>query len=436
MAFQAPRGTEDLIGRRARAWRVFTETAQRIFTLYGYEFAETPAFERHELFARSAGEGTDIMRKEIFAVRSIGAMDALARGERLKADQELALRPEGTAGIVRAVAQHSLVSQGGAPAKLWYAGPMFRCERPQKGRLRQFHQAGVECLGATDAASDAEAIVMCMRFFEALGLPPSSMRLLVNSMGDEDCRPAYTEKVRAYMREHEDGLCEECRRRIGENPLRSFDCKNEGCRQVMDGAPRFADNLCPECEQRFSRVKSYLEAAGVPFEVDSRLVRGFDYYTGTVFEVACDAGTGSQNAIGGGGRYDKLMGEIAGRDLPGIGFAVGFERILLALEAAGVELGAAEPARVYVAAVDESVRAQAFTLLQRLRDAGIAADADMQGRSLKAQFKQAGRSGAAFVVVAGPDELAAGRVQLRDMAAHDERLVAVGELPAYLAARL
>ncbi len=436
MAFQAPRGTEDLTGARARAWREFTACAERVFTLCGYEFAETPVFERHDLFARSAGEGTDIMRKEIFAVRSMGALDALARGEELKADQRLALRPEGTAGIVRAAAQHALVAPGSAPAKLWYAGPMFRCERPQKGRLRQFHQVGVECLGADSAASDAEAIIMCMRFFEELGIPRASMRLLVNSMGDEECRGPYTEKVRAYMREHEGELCDECRRRAVENPLRSFDCKNEACAQVMAGAPRFADNLCESCRERFEQVRALLDAAGVAYEVDERLVRGFDYYTGTVFEVEAREGTGAQSAIGGGGRYDRLMGEVADRDVPGLGFAVGFERILLALEAAGVSLGGRELPCVYVACAGDEVRARAFSILQGLRDAGVRAQADLQGRSLKAQFKQAGKMGAAFVVVAGPDELAAGKVQVRDMASHEEAPVDIDGLGAYLAARL
>ena len=436
MAFQAPRGTEDLIGQRARAWREFTACAERTFSLYGYEFAATPIFERHDLFARSAGEGTDIMRKEIFAVRSMGAMDALARGEQLKADQQLALRPEGTAGIVRAIAQHSLVAPGGAPAKLWYAGPMFRCERPQKGRLRQFHQVGVECLGADSAAADAEAIIMCMRFFEELGIPRASMRLLVNSMGDEECREPYTEKVRAYMHAHEAELCEECRRRAEENPLRSFDCKNEGCTQVMAGAPRFADNLCTSCRERFDELCALLDAAGLSYEVDERLVRGFDYYTGTVFEVEAREGTGAQSAIGGGGRYDKLMDEVAGRDVPGLGFAVGFERILLALEAAGVVLGDVPAPCVYVACAGDELRAKAFSIVQGLRDAGVRVQADLQGRSLKAQFKQANKAGAAFTVVVGADELERGEVQVRDMASHEEEFVGLDELAAYLAARL
>lgn len=428
MRYQAPKGTQDLLPAQARTWAAFRRRAQEVFSLYGYEPIETPVFELSELFTRSAGESSDIASKEIFSVRSIGALKKMAEGEPLKADQRLALRPEGTASVVRAIAQHNLVPQGGAPAKLFYAGSMFRCERPQKGRLREFHQVGVECLGATDAAADAEMIIMCMRFFESLGLKRESMTLLINSMGDENCRPAYTERVRSYLKEHEDSLCEDCRRRIDDNPLRAFDCKNESCRKVVDGAPRFSDNLCDACRERFEAVKGYLDAAGIGYTVDPRLVRGFDYYTGTVFEVQVKDGLGSQNAIGGGGHYDKLMGEISGKDLSGLGFAVGFERVMLALEAAGIELDSGAPRGVYVVCVDESVRPTAFSLMQQLRDAGIPADGDTQGRSVKSQFKVAGKGNARACVVVGPDELSSGNVTVRDMDTHDEQLVATGEL--------
>lgn len=425
MSYQAPKGTADLLPERARAWHAFTTTAREVFALYGYEPIETPTFEASELFTRSAGESTDIASKEIFAVRSLGALAKMQAGEALKADQKLALRPEGTASVVRAIAQHNLVPQGGTPAKLWYAGPMFRCERPQKGRLREFHQVGVECLGATDAAADAEMIIMCMRFFEALGLKRESMTLLINSMGDEACRPAYTQAVSDYMQAHEGELCDECKRRMELNPLRAFDCKNPACHEVMDGAPRFSEHLCDECAQRFADVKAYLDAAGISYIEDPRLVRGFDYYTGTVFEVQVEEGLGSQSAIGGGGRYDKLMGEVGGRDLPGLGFAVGFERIMLALEAAGVNLDPGAPKQVYVACVDASVKDTAFGVLQALRDAGVAALGDTQGRSLKSQFKVAGKAGCAACVVVGPDEVAAGQVTVRDMATHEEQQVAI-----------
>lgn len=428
MRYQAPKGTADLLPAQARAWRAVQETAANVFSRYGYEPIETPVFELSELFTRSAGESTDIASKEIFAVRSLGALAKMQAGEALKADQKLALRPEGTASVVRAIGQHNLVPQGAAPAKLWYAGSMFRCERPQKGRLREFHQVGAECLGATDAMADAEMIIMCMRFFEALGLKRDQMTLLINSMGDENCRPAYVEAVRSYMQAHEAELCEDCRNRMEANPLRAFDCKAERCHEVMDAAPRFSDYLCDPCAERFAQVKAYLAAAGIAFEEDPRLVRGFDYYTGTVFEVQVNDGLGAQNAIGGGGHYDKLMGEISGHDLPGLGFAVGFERIMLALEAAGVDLSGAPERGVYLVCVDDAAKSAAFELLQKLRDAGVKAASDTQGRSVKSQFKVAGKSGARACIVIGPDELAQGEVTLRDMDTHEETAVALSNV--------
>ena len=436
MAYKAPKGTQDLLPSQARAWNAFTAKAADVFSLYGYEPIETPAFEKSELFLRGCGETCDAATKEIFSVFSVGAVSCLKEGTALKSDQKLALRPEGTASVVRAIAEHNLVPQGAAPVKLFYAGPMYRCERPQKGRLREFHQVGVECLGATDACADAEMIIMCMRFFEALGIKRESMTLLINSMGDDKCRPAYTQAVQDYMVEHQDGLCEECRRRIETNPLRAFDCKNPACFEVMEGAPRFSDHLCDECSERHVQVKGYLEAAGISYVEDPRLVRGFDYYTGTVFEVQVTEGLGSQSAIGGGGRYDGLMGEVGGTDLPGLGFAVGFERIMLALEAQGISLDPGAPKSVYVACVDDSVRPQAFGILQQLRDAGIAALSDTQGRSLKSQFKVAGKMDAALAVVIGPDELAAGQVKVRDFSSHEETLVAVADVAATVAKML
>ena len=431
MSYKAPKGTQDMIPSMARAWDAFLACAHDVFTLYGYEPIETPIFEQTELFVRGLGEDTDAASKEIFTVYSVGALQSVKEGKPLKAAQQLSLRPEGTASAVRAIAEHNLVPQGAAPAKLYYYGPMFRAERPQKGRLRQFHQLGVECLGATDASSDAEMIIMCMRFFEKLGIPSDEMTLLINSMGDEACRPAYEEAVRAYEQEHIDELCEDCKRRVETNPLRSFDCKNPQCYEVMEGAPRFSDNLCDACNGRFEQVKAYLDEAGIKYTVDPRLVRGFDYYTGTVFEVQVNgeaAGLGSQSAIGGGGRYDKLMGEVGGRDLPGLGFAVGFERIMLVLEAAGVNLDPGAPQTIYVASVDGSVRSRAFGIVQQLRDAGIAAVSDTQERSLKSQFKVAGKSDAALVIVCGPDELANGEVTVRNMQTHDESKVALNSI--------
>ena len=306
MAIQSPEGTRDFLPDEELFWQQFVSLAREIFSRYGYLSIETPIFEQTDLFVRGIGEATDVVSKEMFTALSGENLKKLLKGETIKSKSRLSMRPEGTAGVVRAVVQHDLVPQGAAPAKLMYAGPMFRAERTQANRFRAFHQVGVECLGADAPTIDAEAIIMLMRFYEAVGIPADAMTLLLNSMGCEKCRPAYREAVRAYMQEHASELCETCVERMTINPLRAFDCKNENCAQVMDAAPRITDYLCDDCKAHYEAVKALLEAAGVNFVEDSKLVRGLDYYTRTVFEVQASTGMGSQNAIGGGGRYDKL----------------------------------------------------------------------------------------------------------------------------------
>jgi histidyl-tRNA synthetase len=435
MPVTKPKGTEDLIGADAILWSYMREVAEQVFTAYGYLPVEVPLIEQADVFVHGLGTATDVVRKEMFTALSPDAYAKVSEGraDALKADQRLALRPEGTAGTVRAVIEHNLAPAGSAPVKLWYAGSMFRAERPQKGRLREFHQIGAECLGTTDAASDAETIVMFMRFVEQLGIPASSVRLLLNSMGDDACRPAYRASVASYIRAHEADLCDECRRRADTNPLRAFDCKNERCHEVMEGAPKISYALCDDCRSHYQAVKRYLDLAGIAYEEDPRLVRGLDYYTRTVFEVQVSDGLGSQNAIGGGGRYDKLVETSGGKPTPGLGFAAGFERLVLAMQAAGAPTP--EPVRpdAYVAATGPEVAEASFTLVQTLRDAGFIVEADRQARSLKSQFKQADKLGVGAVVVLGPDELAAGRATLRDMGTHEERQVALAEVPYALA---
>ncbi|HIY82304.1 MAG TPA: histidine--tRNA ligase [Candidatus Rubneribacter avistercoris] len=433
MAIQAPEGTRDLLPDEAKFWAHFKATAADVFGRYGYAPIETPLFEQTELFVRGIGEATDVVSKEMFTAISGQNLATLLDGGTVKAKSRLSLRPEGTAGVVRAVAQHDLVPQGAAPAKLMYAGPMFRAERPQKGRQRQFNQVGIECLGAEEPSVDAEGIIMLMRFYAAIGIPSEATRLLVNSMGCEKCRPAYREAVRAYMAEHASELCDECNRRAEINPLRAFDCKNPGCAAVMEGAPKITDHLCDECREHYGAVKGYLDGAGVSYVEDPTLVRGLDYYTRTVFEVQVTEGMGSQNAIGGGGRYDKLMEEVGGRPTPGFGWALGYERCVLALQAAGHAFPPARRCDLFVACVDDSVRSEAFSLVQAFRDAGLAAEMDHQHRSLKSQFKLADKLGAAVVAVLGPDELASGQVKARNMRTHAERLVDLAAVRTLLA---
>lgn len=424
MQAQRAEGTKDLFGREMRAWQKMQEVAANVFGPYGFDPVETPAIEQLDVFVHGIGQSTDVVRKEMFRVFS-GANFARVLEEgtdaKLKAKQRLALRPEGTAGVVRAVVENNLVPQGGTPFKGWYAEAMFRGERPQKGRLRQFHQVGIEWLGAPDAAADAECIIMLMEFYKQLGFDLSRLRLLINSMGDPACRPAYRDSVKAFILDHADEMCDECRERAELNPLRAFDCKNEHCREVMKAAPLMGDNLCDECSEHYAQVKRYLDAAGIEYVEDPTLVRGLDYYTRTVFEVEVpDAGVGS---IGGGGRYDGLVELEGGKPTPGVGFAVGFERIVLALEAQGVDLGAGEEPCVYVANAGAELREEVFKLAQELRAHGVRTECDYQGRSLKGQFKQADKLGAAHIVVIGGDELAAGKVKLRNMDTHEERMI-------------
>ncbi len=420
MAIKAPEGTNDLLPAQARFWDEFKSCAFDIFSRYGYEPIETPFFEQTDLFVRGIGEATDVVSKEMFHVVSGGNLEKMLQGEHIRSKSRLSLRPEGTAGTVRAVVEHDLVPQGSAPCKLMYAGPMFRAERPQKGRYRQFRQIGVECLGADDPSVDAEAIIMLMRFYETIGIPAQDMQLLLNSMGCDQCRPAYRHKVAQFIDAHSSDMCEDCNTRAKINPLRAFDCKIASCSAVMEDAPRITDYLCPDCASHYAKVRAYLDAAGVQYVEDTRLVRGLDYYTRTVFEIQVDNGMGSQNAIGGGGRYDKLSEEIGGRPTSGLGFALGFERCVLALEAAGVSVDPGTPSPVFVAAVDETLRPQVFEIASLLRDAGISADMDHQQRSLKSQFKLANKLGAHYVVVVGPDELEQGQVSLRDMSEHKD----------------
>jgi histidyl-tRNA synthetase len=413
--YRAPKGTADMLPDAARVWEHLLNVAQDLFARYGYEPVYTPVFEHTDVFVRGIGEATDIVGKEMYTFLDKG-----------NPPRSLTLRPEGTASVVRAALEHGLTANGQS-AKLYYAGPMFRYERPQAGRMRQFWQIGAESLGMPEPTADAEMIAMLMEFFAEAGIPRERMRLLINTMGDETCRPPYRTKIADFIRAHSADLCEECVRRAETNPLRAFDCKNDGCRSVMSQAPLLRDELCGDCATHYAAVKGNLDVLGIDYIEDSTLVRGLDYYTRTVFEVQAE-GLGSQNAIGGGGRYDRLMELFGGQPTPGLGFALGFERVALTLEAAGVEVPRPDIAEVYVARTVPELAGEAFAITQFLRSAEIATEMDHQGRSLKAQMKAADKLGASFVVLVGPEESAAGQVTLRDLGTKEERRIDVDEL--------
>jgi len=413
-SYKAPKGTADLLGASARGWDFLQATAREVFTRYGYESIYTPLFEQTEVFTRGIGEATDVVGKEMYTFDD-------------RSKRSLTLRPENTAGVVRAAIEAHLTDNG-ASAKLHYAGPMFRYERPQKGRQRQFYQIGAESLGQTSPYADAEMILMLWEYFTALGLKARDMRLLVNSMGDEACRPAYRESVADFIRASAADLCEECTGRADTNPLRAFDCKKESCRAVMDKAPRLQDALCGDCKAHDDAVLAVLDSAGLKYEVDPKLVRGLDYYTRTVFEVQVDQGLGSQNAIGGGGRYDGLFQALGGKPAPSIGFAVGAERILLVLEDRGADFSTPAGTIVYVASAGDEQREAAFALAMDLRKRGFVVLSDLQARSLKSQFKQADKAGASYVLILGEDEQARGGVTIRNMKTKEERFATLGSI--------
>ena len=346
-----------------------------------------------------------------------------------KGDRSLTLRPEGTAPICRLYVEHGMHKLP-QPVKLWYYCPMFRYEKPQAGRYREHYQIGAEAIGSEEPAVDAEVILMLAAIFDELGV--EGVTLNMNSMGDKECRPAYVEKLREYLRGREGELCGDCLERVDINPLRTFDCKVETCRAVLDEAPRISDHLCPDCREHFDVVLALIRAAGLEPNLDFRLVRGLDYYTRTTFEFNSDR-LGAQSGVGGGGRYDGLVEQIGGPSTPGVGWGSGLERIALAMRE---PIAAPAATGVYVAAFSDDARAAAFACAQRLRRAGVPAELDLAGRSPKGQLKQAGRSGARFAVLLGLEELGDGMVRLKDLSGGGEEDVAAADLPALVAGRL
>ena len=408
--YQAPRGTFDVLPEAGRARARVERTAAAVFARAGYEPVATPAFEDTELFERGVGHSTDIVRKEMFTFEDKGG-------------RSLTLRPEGTAPICRAYVEHGMHKLA-QPVKLSYLGPFFRHERPQAGRYRQFHQLGAECIGADSPLADAEAIGLLADLLAELGVPGVELRL--GSLGSFEARQAYLEELRAHLRANEGELSEDVRERIDANPLRAFDADDEGTRGVMAGAPRLVDRLEGEDAEHFEEVRSLLDAAGLAYEIDTTLVRGLDYYTRTIFSFVCDR-LGAQSEIGGGGRYDGLVEQLGGPPTPAIGWAAGIERILLALGEEGSEVGDSADRHVFVAGDDApELRPRAIAVLGELRHAGLTAQADLAGRSLKGQLKHADRIGATHVVILEQG----GSAQLRDMASGEQRPVDLGKIVA------
>jgi histidyl-tRNA synthetase len=399
---KAPTGTRDVLPPESARWEAllarFAATVERA----GYGLIQGPMFEDLDVYQR-VGESTDIVRKEMYVFEDRGG-------------RTLALRPEGTAGVVRAFIQHHPPT----PWKVWYAAPNFRYERPQAGRYRQHHQLGIEALGTDDPDLDVEIISLAADLYAGIGL--TKCTLLLNSLGDATCRPAYTPPLIDYPSARADDLCDEHRTRIRENPMRILDCKKKACRDASRGAPRITDHLCEECKAHFDRVQEGLSALEIDFVIEPRLARGLDYYTRTTFEFVSNEIDASQSTIGAGGRYDGLVAELGGPATPGIGFGLGIERILLAADGEGVF--PTPDARVDVFVVDVVGGSAGRDITALLRRNGVRADRAFDGRSMKSQMKQADRSGARHVVIVGEDEAAAGEVTLRDLTTHDQRRVA------------
>ncbi|WP_030787186.1 histidine--tRNA ligase [Streptomyces sp. NRRL S-920] len=416
--FKAPKGTYDLLPPDSAKYLAVREAIAAPLRNSGYGYVETPGFENVELFARGVGESTDIVTKEMYAFETKGG-------------DKLALRPEGTASVLRAALEGSLHKAGNLPVKLWYSGSYYRYERPQKGRYRHFSQVGAEAIGAEDPALDAELIILADQAYRALGL--RNFRILLNSLGDKECRPVYRAALQDFLRGLD--LDEETRRRIDINPLRVLDDKRADVQQQLAGAPSLREYLCDACKAYHEQVRELITAAGVAFEDDEKLVRGLDYYTRTTFEFVHD-GLGSQSAVGGGGRYDGLSEMIGGPSLPSVGWALGVDRTVLALEAEGVELELPSLTSVFAVPLGDEARRVLFAKVTELRRAGIAADFSYGGKGLKGAMKNANRSGARFTVVAGERDLAEGVVQLKDMESGEQEAVAVDEIVTVLKGKL
>lgn len=419
MLTNAPRGTKDIISTESYKWQYLEKTFKETCKNFGYSEIRTPIFEHTELFERGVGGDTDVVQKEMYTF--------LDKGER-----SITLKPEGTSSVVRAFLENKIYTEA-QPTKVYYITPCFRYERPEAGRLRQFHQFGVEAFGSNEPSLDVETMTLVDTFFKKLGL--KDIELHINSIGCPKCRKDYDKKLREYLATKVDELCGTCKSRYETNPMRILDCKVESCQEKTHDAPLMIDNLCGECEDHFAKVKDYLELAGVEYLVDPKIVRGLDYYTKTAFEFI-SKDIGSQGTVSGGGRYNGLVSELGGPETPSVGFGMGIERLLLTMESSGIEIPKEDNIDLFIVSMGEEADRLAFKLLAKLRSNGISADKDYLAKGIKAQFKYANRLNARYTVVIGDDEIEKNIVSLKDMDSGEQEEVSIDDLIEELGGKL
>ena len=405
------RGFNDILPPETNIWQHIEKEAREIFETYGFSEIRVPIVEKTGLFSRSIGETTDIVEKEMYTF-------ADRHGE------SITLRPEGTAPVVRAYIEHKLYANDPV-AKLYYLGPMFRYERPQKGRFRQFYQIGAEVFGIDDPMVDAETLEMLVSFFQRLGLEGISLQ--INSLGCKECRPLYKEKLLNFLQDKKSQLCQDCQRRFEINPLRTLDCKSQGCIEITSNVPSILDSICEECKDHFEKVREYLELSQITFLLNPKMVRGLDYYIRTTFEVTA-LGLGSQNAVAAGGRYDGLVKSLYGPDVPGFGFAIGMERLVMLLKDRGQGSGSRSQQLVFMAMLGERAEKEGIGLMKRLRSHGIKIERDYGSKSIKSQMKRADKLGAELVLILGDNELASGDIIIKNMQSGEQEKIPLNKV--------
>lgn len=397
------KGTEDVLPKDSYRWQFVEDVMRKESAAYGFKEIRTPVFEHTELFARGVGQTTDVVQKEMYTFDTKGG-------------ESVTLRPEGTAGAARAVLEHGLVNDS-LPIKASYFVSCYRYEKPQAGRLREFHQFGLECYGTQSPAADAELICAAQSIFDRLGI--KQLRLEINSIGCPTCRAEYHKALKEYFYGYKDELCETCNSRLEKNPMRILDCKSPVCSKIAQGAPKITDYLCDECKEHFASVQKYLDAAGVEYTVNPTIVRGLDYYTKTVFEFVTDF-IGAQGTVCGGGRYDGLIEELGGKHLPSLGFAMGIERLLMLMDKQGIEIPKPSTCDLYVAVMGESASLKSFEIIKAVRSCGLIAETDVVGRGLRAQMKYADKIGAKFSMVLGDNEIEQGKAVIKNMSSGEQ----------------